>query len=1131
MISILEIYMNQVGFYVTDAKHAEKKALNFLIIYAVLMNRHKLAKMLWKRIEDPIPVALVCALIYKNLLPYCQENYIRSQIEKNQADFAECAVGVLDASFKENDPRSYAVLQEKYSDWNNSTVLELAYNSKNRNFIAHPCCQKMLTKRLFGRIQIREFNKDFLFDLPSWVKVILSAFFIFPMYWWILFPVVDSNSNALKLNEDEEEEEKDEEKEEEEVTKAELSRKLKQQKMKQHRFSYATTKNTIERLVKPGETEQLIEKKNSTTTEDCTIAPKVDIEQRTKINKRFNNAPSIHRKIYMLWTAPYTKFWINFLSYICFLMLFGIVTLWPACGNLLLDSILWFWTATIAIEDIRVAYYKYFTGSQLPLRGQVIEIIIMVSFLIIFLTVRIFGIWNWNNNFLNVDRIYFSKVVLVIFLLYFYYRTVFIFLPISHKLGPMLVRMKLMINNDFTTYLRLFLIFMTAGAIALNAVVYPYYPVQFELFKRVILYRGFMTLFASDKTDLERVTDNCKATSLSAKANSTYRCAELTDGVNFHYTQDKLKGYNISQECNYQSSMAWIILIQYFLLVKLFLPSLLTAMFSATGQRISAQSEQLWMFQRYEIVLDYENRLTFPPPFTFLSYLFMFIEWIWHQCTCCWRRSKVWCKKCCKKKEDAALKKQSSQVDKQQKPSTNVQHYWRNFAQSYSKDSEKEDKEKQKQKYLETSLNKVREDLTSQKKSLQRLNDRVISLEKAFIQSQSYLETIKNILTQKTSKSTLFERLKRNYVHILSRESPYISTSISRYYVYEKMVPWECAFELYDPPFLSQSHEILKVDKIFVDDEPNPKLFEQSPPIKEPISAKIQFDLSLTPSADHNLQQTETIKSSGSQLSLSQAKPNVFLWNAVMNIDMPDGKQMIIDRKSWMTKIDSQVPLIYTLDSLGLPRNPMGRTGIRGRGSLYRYGPNHEIMAIVTRWKKHKKKNVYIERRKLLEFIACKDVQTQMKIPGDKVLGDESKFSVVCRTFLELVFGEISGERGRDFNEKDMTTYFASFATNKETTWDASASNQILTNIFNELGFFTTMMYSGYIDDPRNTDNAWVEAEIWNFHYDKDEFFDLRIKNVHSKWKEVTSNVRIHSNDIIVDVLKEVAVTHNAFYN
>lgn len=154
MINILEIYMNQLGFYVSDAKQAEKKALNFLIIYAVLFNRHKLAKVLWKRTEDPVAVALMCSLIYKNLVRYCQENYVRSQIEKNQKDFAQAAIGVLDMSFQENDPRSYAMLSYKYPDWNDCNVLELAYNAKNLDFIAHPCCQRILTKRLFGSIQV-----------------------------------------------------------------------------------------------------------------------------------------------------------------------------------------------------------------------------------------------------------------------------------------------------------------------------------------------------------------------------------------------------------------------------------------------------------------------------------------------------------------------------------------------------------------------------------------------------------------------------------------------------------------------------------------------------------------------------------------------------------------------------------------------------------------------------------------------------------------------------------------------------------------------------------------------------------------------------------------------------------------
>ena len=42
--------------------------------------------------------------------------------------------------------------------------------------------------------------------------------------------------------------------------------------------------------------------------------------------------PPFYRKVYMLWSSPFTKFWANFISYICFLALFGIVTLWPCCG-------------------------------------------------------------------------------------------------------------------------------------------------------------------------------------------------------------------------------------------------------------------------------------------------------------------------------------------------------------------------------------------------------------------------------------------------------------------------------------------------------------------------------------------------------------------------------------------------------------------------------------------------------------------------------------------------------------------------------------------------------------------------------------------------------------------------------
>ena len=30
-----------------------------------------------------------------------------------------------------------------------------------------------------------------------------------------------------------------------------------------------------------------------------------------------------------------------------------------------------------------------------------------------------------------------------------------------------------------------------------------------------------------------------------------------------------------------------------------------------------------------------------------------------------------------------------------------------------------------------------------------------------------------------------------------------------------------------------------------------------------------------------------------------------------------------------------------------------------------------------------------------------------------------------------------------------------------------------------------SQVYRGYVDDPRNTDNAWMETQVYNFHDDE----------------------------------------------
>lgn len=251
------------------------------------------------------------------------------------------------------------------------------------------------------------------------------------------------------------------------------------------------------------------------------------------------------------------------------------------------------------------------------------------------------------------------------------------------------------------------------------------------------------------------------------------------------------------------------------------MPTLLTALFSATGTLVNEKSEQLWMFQRYEIVLDYEKRLVFPPPLSVIVYIYMMLKWIFNRICLIFFRCRIILHRCCgcivnskvkmsvndaaeqKDNVDARVPASTSSGVMSSQQTLNTYSYWAYVAQRYVHQIDQVSIEKVKSKQIETSMNRTREELANQKKSLQRLNDRVITMEKKIVLNQSYLEQIKNLLVQKVgSKSGLLDRKKKNYCHILARESPYMSSNVFRFFVYEKLVPWEYSYDLYDVSFI-----------------------------------------------------------------------------------------------------------------------------------------------------------------------------------------------------------------------------------------------------------------------------------------------------------------------------------------
>ena len=133
-------------------------------------------------------------------------------------------------------------------------------------------------------------------------------------------------------------------------------------------------------------------------------------------------------------------------------------------------------------------------------------------------------------------------------------------------------------------------------------------------------------------------------------------------------------------------------------------------------------------------------------------------------------------------------------------------------------------------------------------------------------------------------------------------------------------------------------------------------------------------------------------------------------------------------------------------DGGGRPVNPRGRTGMAGRGLLGKWGPNPAADPIVTRFEPESDR---------LQVVAIQRKDTgAWALPGGMVDPGEAVSVTVRREFEE----EAGNFEGRPETQAQFRALVdALFAGGK-------------------------VVYRGYVDDPRNTDNAWMETTAFHFH-------------------------------------------------
>uniref|UniRef100_A0A8D0H2A8 ADP-ribose pyrophosphatase, mitochondrial n=1 Tax=Sphenodon punctatus TaxID=8508 RepID=A0A8D0H2A8_SPHPU len=147
--------------------------------------------------------------------------------------------------------------------------------------------------------------------------------------------------------------------------------------------------------------------------------------------------------------------------------------------------------------------------------------------------------------------------------------------------------------------------------------------------------------------------------------------------------------------------------------------------------------------------------------------------------------------------------------------------------------------------------------------------------------------------------------------------------------------------------------------------------------------------------------------------------------------------------------------------------------------------------------------------KNILQFIAIKRKDCgEWAIPGGMVDPGE----------------KISAALKREFSEEAMNSLQKSGA-------ETEQMEKQLSRLFSQDHF---VVYKGYVDDPRNTDNAWMETEAVNYHDESGEIMD----NLHLepgddagkvKWVDINRKLKLYASH--ADFIKVVAEKRGAHWS
>ncbi|XP_051516233.1 transient receptor potential cation channel subfamily M member 3 isoform X3 [Myxocyprinus asiaticus] len=577
-----------------------------LMVWAVLMKRQKMALFFWQHGEEAMAKALVACKLCKAMAHEASENDmvddISQELNQNSREFAQLAVELLDQSYKQDEQMAMKLLTYELKNWSNATCLQLAVAAKHRDFIAHTCSQMLLTDMWMGRLRMRK---------NSGLKVILGLL-LPPSILSLEFKNKDEMS-YMPQDQDTYLQEKD-------VDEPEKQAKEKEEEDMEFTVrSYCETQyNSVAML-------------GNVSTEASRKKQVAEVQNRHRLIP-------LGRKIYEFYNAPIVKFWFHTLAYVGYLMLFNYIVLvkmdlWPSPQEWIVIA----YVFTNGIEKMREILMSE-PGKLL----QKVKVWLQEYWNITdLMAILIFSI-GMVLRLQDPPLMSYGRVIYCVNIIYWYIRLLDIF-GVNKYLGPYVMMIgKMMI--DMMYFVIIMLVVLMSFGVARQAILNPNEDPSWML-ARNIFFMPYWMIYGEVFADQ---IDHVNSRKLQHKVNEKLWLVDnyvRSQGTGRSSGPSHIApcGQNITTEGGVIISLppcktgAWIvpaIMACYLLVANILLVNLLIAVFNNTFFEVKSISNQVWKFQRYQLIMTFHERPVLPPPLIIFSHITMVLK---HLC-CRWRK-------------------------------------------------------------------------------------------------------------------------------------------------------------------------------------------------------------------------------------------------------------------------------------------------------------------------------------------------------------------------------------------------------------------------------------------------------------------------------------------------------------